>query len=57
MAGVSEQARAAHATMLKSEALNTSWMQFDEMMTFEHAHSKAVSTPWSCAAKPRRYSP
>ena len=57
MAGVSEQARAAHATMLKSEALNTSWMQFHEMMTFEHAHSKAVSTPWSCAAKPRKYSP
>ncbi len=42
---LAEQARAAHSAMLKSGALNTSWMQFDEMVTFEHARSKAVSIP------------
>lgn len=39
------QARAAHEVALKRGALNTGWMQFDEMVTFVHARSKAVTLP------------
>ena len=36
------QARKAHEQALASGRLNTSWMQFDEMMTFEHARSRTL---------------
>ena len=36
------QARTAHEQALASGRLSTSWMQFDEMMTFEHARSRTL---------------
>jgi hypothetical protein len=44
-AWLAEQARAAHDSTLKGGKLNTGWMQFDEMVTFVHARSKAVTIP------------
>lgn len=39
------QARLAHEQALKEGRLATGWMQFDEMVTFVHARSKAVTIP------------
>lgn len=44
-AWLAEQARAAHELALKDGKLKTGWMQFDEMVTFLHARSKAVTIP------------
>jgi transposase-like protein len=39
------QARKAHQKALESGRLNTSWMQLDEMMTFEHARARTLTIP------------
>jgi len=40
---LAEQSRAAHDTALSSGELNTGYIHFDEMQTFEHASPKALT--------------
>jgi|GEM_PF-2629248 len=42
---LADQARLAHEQALNDGRLATGWMQFDEMVTFVHPRSKAVTIP------------
>jgi transposase-like protein len=48
---LAERAREAHAQALKGESLKTSFIQFDEMQTFEHAAPKALTIALAVRAK------
>lgn len=51
MAFLAEQAHKAHKKALQSEELKTSYVQFDEMETFEHTKLKPISIAIAVRAK------
>ena len=48
---LAEKARAAHEAALDSGAMKTSYIQFDEMQSFEHAAAKALTIALAVRAK------